>query len=496
MSSALAATPAASLQGRQSPRVSAVPDSVSSTGAEAIELVRMAGLELDPWEELVLAQSLGERQDGRWAAFEVAVVCPRQNGKNEILTARQLTGLFLLEEKLQIHSAHQWDTSLEALERLLQLIEETPSFDRRVRKVSRTNGKEGIELKGGQRIRFRTRTKGGGRGFTGDVIYLDEAMEIAEAFHGALFPTVSARSVVGDPQVWYTGSAVDQFVHDNGVVFARIRERGLNGEDPGLAFFEWSVEADGPEWVSEETATDPEAWAGANPGMGIRISAEHIAREQRSMDARTFAVERLGVGDWPSTDPDDDQVIAPEVYADCTDHDSEAQDPVVFAFDVTPDRSAGAIGMAGRRTDGKGHIEVIEHGAGTGWMVDRIAELDAKWKPSAIVCDERGPAASLIPALEERGVTVRTVNASEHAQACGRFYDAFEQDAIRHLDTAELRAAVKGAATRPLGEAWAWSRKSSSVDISPLVACTLAMGTADIPLNGAEWYARNRIEML
>jgi hypothetical protein len=26
-----------------------------------------------------------------------------------------------------------------------------------------------------------------------------------------------------------------------------------------------------------------------------------------------------------------------------------------------------------------------------------------------------------------------------------------------------------------LGDAWAWSRKSSAVDISPLVACTLAL---------------------
>lgn len=466
----------------------------------------MAGLELDPWEEFVLTQSLGERADGRWSAFEVGVVCPRQNGKNEILAARQLTGLFLLGERLQIHSAHQWDTSLEALERLLQLIEETPDFDRRVKKVSRTNGKEGIELKGGQRIRFRTRTKGGGRGFTGDVIYLDEAMEIAEAFHGALFPTVSARSVAGDPQVWYTGSAVDQWIHDNGVVFARIRERGLSGDDPSLAFFEWSIEAEGPEWVDEDTATEAQAWAQANPGLGIRISAEHIAREQRSMDARTFAVERLGAGDWPSTDPDDYQVISAETWARCADSSSEALDPVVVAFDVAPNRSASAIGVAGRRKDGDLHTEVVEHGEGTGWIAERLKELQDRHKPAAIICDERGPAASLIPEIEKAGVKLDTVNAKEHAEACGRFFDACEQGAkpederegvaLRHLDNAELRAALKGAATRPLGDAWAWSRKNSSVDITPLVACTLAVGHAPGEQSGAEWYADNRIEAL
>jgi hypothetical protein len=34
--------------------------------------------------------------------------------------------------------------------------------------------------------------------------------------------------------------------------------------------------------------------------------------------------------------------------------------------------------------------------------------------------------------------------------------------------------AIRGATTRPLGDAWAWSRKNSDVDITPLVSCTLA----------------------
>jgi hypothetical protein len=38
---------------------------------------------------------------------------------------------------------------------------------------------------------------------------------------------------------------------------------------------------------------------------------------------------------------------------------------------------------------------------------------------------------------------------------------------------------VRGARTRPLGDAgWAWSRKGSPVDITPLVAATLALSAA------------------
>jgi hypothetical protein len=54
------------------------------------------------------------------------------------------------------------------------------------------------------------------------------------------------------------------------------------------------------------------------------------------------------------------------------------------------------------------------------------------------------------------------------------FFDAVDQGTLRHLGTPEMASAIKGAAQRPLGEAWAWSRKNSSVDITPLVASTLA----------------------
>lgn len=459
--------------GHQRPRISHVPPYATTTGAEAIELCRMAKLELDPWEAGVLTDSLGERKDGRWAAFEIGLAVSRQNGKGEILLARQLTGLFLLEEALQIHSAHQFDTSLEAFRRLLQRIEDTPDFERRIKRVSRSHGEEGIELHGGCRIRFRTRTKGGGRGFTGDVLYLDEAMEIAESFHGALLPVLSAQSVVGDPQVWYAGSAVDKWVHPNGVVFARIRERGHDGDDPSLAFFEWGPDCDDPQEAGD-LLDDPEAWAQANPALGIRISAEHIERERRSMDPRTFAVERLGIGDWPSTDGQDAQVISSEVWEVCADETSVLLDPVCLSFDVTPDRSSSSIAAAGKREDGLGHVEVVERKRGTGWVVERLQELVEKHDTTAVICDGSGPAASLLARLEQLDIEVTIVTAKEHAQACGTFYDACEGEGLRHLGTPELAAAIKGAAQRPLGDAWAWSRKNSGVDISPLVACTLA----------------------
>jgi hypothetical protein len=443
---------------------------VSTAGDEAVELAAMAGLVLDPWEAFVLREALGERADGRWAAFEVGVVVSRQNGKGAILEARELAGLFLLGERLLIHSAHQFDTSLEAFRRLLFLIEDTPEFDRRVMRVSRSHGEEGIELRGGQRIRFRTRTKGGGRGFTSDCLMLDEAMILPESSHGALLPTLSARP---NPQVWYTGSAVDQQVHENGMVLSRVRDRGLAGED-GLAYFEWSVDRKNPNDLERAEAVSEEAWAQANPGLGIRISLEHVLLESNSMDPRTFATERLGVGDWPIAGQGA-TVIDPAVWNLLVDENSRMVDPVSFAFDVTPDRSWASICAAGRRPDGFTHLEVVDRRRGTAWLVEKMADLVAAHRPAAVVCDGAGPAGSLIHELEQEGVDVTAVTAKEHARACGLLFDAVEQGTVRHLGTAEMASAVKVATQRPLGEAWAWSRKTSTGDISPLVACTLAM---------------------
>jgi hypothetical protein len=470
--------------GAQEPRISLIPPCVSSAGDEAVDLAHMAGLHLDPWEAFVLRNALGEGPDGKWAAFLVGLVVARQNGKGAILEARELAGLFLLGERMIIHSAHEFATSAEHFRRLLYLIEDTPEFSRRVKKISRSHGEEGIELHGGQRIRFKTRTKGAGRGFTADLLVLDEAMHLAESSVGAMLPILSARP---NPQVWMTGSAVDKNVHDHGIALARVRERGISGEDDSLAYFEWSADADLTD--APLVANDPDAWSSANPGLGIRITLDHIAREQRSMDPRTFAVERLGIGDWPNTDGSVEQVIDPYVWAQLEDQNSSIKGTPAFAVDVAPDRSSSTISAAGWTPDGHLHVETVDRNRGTGWLVGRLEQVLGRHAGEAnprVVLDPSSPAGSLITSFEEVGIRVDQVTAREYAQACGGFFDAVDNRELRHLNTPELLAAVRGAVKRPLGEAWAWDRKNTHVDISPLVAATLALREARINARSAE----------
>jgi hypothetical protein len=166
----------------------------------------------------VLEHALGQQADGSWSAPEVALVVPRQCGKSLVLAVRELFGLFVLGERLIFHSAHEFTTSLESFRLLLELIDADDELSGQVKRVSNSHGDEGLELIDGRRIRFRTRTRGGGRGFSADCVVYDEAQMLAETSQAAMLPTLSARP---NSQTIYSGTAVDQRSHEHGLVLAR-----------------------------------------------------------------------------------------------------------------------------------------------------------------------------------------------------------------------------------------------------------------------------------
>ncbi len=442
--------------GVQLPRVESVPDYVSSSGVEAVELCAAFGIDLDPWQQHVLMASLGERADGGWAAFEVAVVVSRQNGKGEILLARQLAGLFLLGERLIMHSAHEYKTAAEAFSRIKHVVEGSDELSRAVKTVRTSHGEEGIELRNGNRLRFVARSKGSGRGFSADCVILDEAYELGPEQMAAMLPTLSARP---NPQVWYASSAG----MESSSQLRQVRERGIRGDAAGLAYFEWSAD---PRCDPD----DRDAWAQANPALGLRISESFIERERDAMPEVEFKRERLGVWDDAST-----QAVVPlDVWETLIDRVSQPVDPFAVAVDVSPDRSTSSIAVAGRRRDGLWHVELVKNALGTAWIVDGLIDL-RRWGGLPVTIDRASGAASLVPTLQEAGVDVRLIGTTEYGQACGAFYDAAMAGRLRHLDQSPLTAAVAGARKRPMVDAWAWNRKDATTDITPLVAVTLAM---------------------
>ncbi|MFL4904654.1 terminase [Streptomyces sp. MMS24-I2-30] len=474
--------PVAPEVGVQTPRLfTAPPAFLSSAGQEAVELAAMAGLELLPWQQHVLDLGLRERADGNWAAFEVAVNVPRQNGKGAIIEARELAGLFLLGERLILHSAHEFKTSRVAFQRVQSLILGCPDLRKRVKRMLNNTTETSITLVTGQTLQFLARSGGSGRGFTGDCNILDEAMILGDDAMGALMPTMSA---VENPQLWYLGSAG---IGSPSVQLARLRRRAQaavesGAADPSLLYFEWSVDPHAdecPRGCTEHDDPDsPGSWARANPSLGYLISPEFVRNERASLGSGgVFERERLGVGEYPSDEADTWQVISEEAWRALAVADAERSAPVAFAIDMTPERSHAAI-CAAFRWRGGVHVTVVDHRPGTGWIVERAKELHGKWGPHCWVVDPASAAASLIPALEDEGeglgVEVVKPKAREMAAACGQFYDAVTTQSLTHFDEAPLASALAGAQKRDLGDAWAWARRTVGVDISPLVAATEA----------------------
>lgn len=464
-----------SLLGCQTPRLCSLPAGVVSRapGDAAVALARSAGLELDEWQQFVLREALGVRADGKWAAFSTCLIMPRQNGKGAVLEALALAGLFLFDLEYIVWTAHQMKTAKQGFQRLWTHIKLTPDLLRLVDRPRFGNDDRGIDLKDGRQIRFVARGGGSGLGFTADLVILDEALILDSDVMADLLPTLSA---VPNPQIWYTSSApraTSEQLHS-------VRKRGIAGDDPRLAFFEWSV----------EDATDPRSeasWALANPAYPHRVGIEAIEAEwnefNADVDASKFCRERLGVPDellgdaqavplemWAAlADPPDkktgyvgSQIVSNEMLALC-----------VSPFEVGEMQWA-SIGLAGRTSEGKLHVERLDHRPLTpSWIVDRCVEI---WKAKHIPIRVQKESA-FVPLLREQGVDVVEVAPGEVAQATGQFIDAAFSGQLVHLDQPSLNKALRGAILRPVGDgASVWSQRLSSVEITPLVAVTVALG--------------------
>lgn len=455
------------LQGVQQPRLQHLPSEITSTaGAEAVELAASAGLILDPWQQHVLDVGLAEQPDPnrpgelRWSAREVAVVVTRQCGKGAIIEARELAGLVLFGEQLILHSAHEFKTANEAFLRVQRLIDECDDLRRQVLRVARANGEQGIFLRSGARLRFIARSKASGRGFSGDLVVLDEAYELGAAQVGALIPTMSARP---NSQMWALSSAAmatSEYLHG-------VRARAIAGEGARLAYFEWSA----PEGCD---AHDPRMWAMANPALGRRIHADTIQFELESMPLPEFVRERLGIPDMPTSAAGGGDIDADE-WAALADPTSIPTGIPAFVVDVSPNGKSACIAMGAERADGLLHLEVVDHREGTDWVLARRAELERLYPHALWALDPAGPAVQLRSSAEWREFGSKDAGEA-HAGLIAAISGSELRWKCAERDEPALWAAVEGARRQVYGDGVPrWSRRHSHVDISPLVALTLAV---------------------
>jgi phage terminase large subunit-like protein len=451
------------------PRIEIVPPYSVSAAPEVHDLLRMVGMPMLPWQSRFLDQMLAENDQGMWAASEVALIVPRQNGKSYVLAARILASLFLTGEDLITYTAHRVDTALEVFNLVDRLARSHPDLEKMMKSTTRTGGKETITMRDGRRFKIVARSRATGRGFTGDCIIFDEALELRDqSALNAMMPTLATRP---NAQVVYASSAGDS----GSVVLAGIRDRAMREHDPDMCFVEYSADKD----------ADPDdeiVLLAANPGAPDLISMRAIRNERKRMSIDGFRQERMGV--WAHELAR--TVIPPVIWKATTRSYNEQPQKrhLGIAFDVASDRSWSAI-VAAWRVGETVHVRTSQHRQSDNWLVKELIALSERYE-CKITYDATGPGRDIGEALQLADVDVDPVSGRDFATSCARFLSGLSAQTITHHPDAPMAKAAEVATSRAVGEGWVFARRHASVPICSLTAATLAVWAVDHRLTPVE----------
>lgn len=446
-----------------------LPEGIVATAFPATQATcRKIGLQFDPWQADLNRCILAKDATGAYAADTVAMSIPRQVGKTFDVGALVFADSIINAGTTTVWTAHRFKVARESFNEM-RAWAKSPRLKQHIDydDITTAAGNECIPFRNDSRIVFAARERGAIRGFTKvRRLVLDEAQILAEQALADLVPTMNQAQ---NPQTILMGTPPKPT--DPSEVFTRLRAGALDGSEAGVLYVELSAPPDcDPD--------DREAWRIANPSFPSRTPEKAILRLKKLLSPADFMREALGV--WDSARPGSPIAVT---WPGCLDRGSRVEDPVALAVDVAPDEAGAyaAVAVGGRRMDGLGHGELIRHQQGTAGLVEFLAGVAVRHGPCVLVLDASGPAGALIPDLNERGFVsdpgpgqwrLHLMGAREYAQACGALASAVKNDEFRHIGQSPLDEAAAIATTRPLADAWAWSRKG--VDITPLVAVTLA----------------------
>jgi phage terminase large subunit-like protein len=389
---------------------------------------------------------------------------PRQVGKTYLIGSVVFADCIVNPGTTVVWTAHRFAVARETFDSLAAIAKSPgllPHID--PDDVHSAAGNEVIKFRNGSRIKFAARERGTVRGVAKvRRLILDEAQILSEGAMSDLAPTMNQAV---NPQIIMMGTPPKPM--DNSAIFAGIREEALDGESEGVVYIEFSADADAD-------LDDREQWHKANPSLGTRTPYKALRRLRRLFDNDDdFAREALGI--W--TNIGGNAVVDPVTWGKLGDPDSITDGPVAYAIDVSPQRDHASIGMAGWRPDGKRLLEFVEGRNSADWVVTVAKLINERQRPRCFVIDAGSPAGSYVQALQTAGVPVVTVGARDYANACGTFYDEAMGGLLAHLDQPTLNSALSVARKRAIGSegAWAWHRVNAQADITPIVACTLAI---------------------
>jgi hypothetical protein len=484
--------------GSETPRVFTPPlrklTPRTSAGFACIEFAeQVLEIELLPWQKWLLIHALELLPDGTFRFRTVVLLVARQNGKSTLMQVLTLWRMYVDGAPLVIGTAQNLDVAEEQWQAVVDMAEDIPDLAAEVEQVLKVNGKKQLRLTTGERYKVAAASRRGGRGLSGDLVLLDELREHQtwEAW-AAVTKTTMARSRA---QIWAASNAGDsasvvlgflrKLAHQSlgdpdGIAGSGIEapELGEDAETDGdsLGLFEYSAHPGCDVW-------DRDGWAQGNPALGHTITEKALASAARTDPEAVFRTECMCQWVDTMTDP----IFGLGKWEACGVDKSSIDGGVTFGIAATVDHAYACIGSAGLRNDGLLHVEPVEHRRGTAWLPARAKELQDK-HGGTVVIDGRGPAAFLIPALEAAGIRITVAGTGDVLDSCALIFKHVQDSTLKHMNYPELEGAVAGAQKRPVGDRWAWGRKTSTFDISTLEAVTLAAwGTTQTATESEPW---------
>jgi hypothetical protein len=241
------------------------------------------------------------------------------------------------------------------------------------------------------------------------------------------------------------------------------------------AYLEYAADVDGGDQVEVE-----EHWPRWMPALGETVSLQSM---RQSVETTMTAEGRLGVlrayGNVLTTT--DTEWVQEVWWERSFDGMAQRGDHVVFAVDVNLDPAGACVSVAWKRPDGGWHVEVVEYqgGAGSSWLEPKIKGLVEAWKPVGVVSVGGAPVRELGSRLKafcvSRAVPFRSLSMQDYAAASQGLYEALRVESVTHGESLVLDDAVRRVRIKDRGELWAFDRRATRVDVSPLVSVSAAL---------------------
>lgn len=349
--------------GNQTPTKSVILPYKKSLYKDAVALYEKSDRKAQKWQENLLESILAINNDNLWTHTKVGYSLPRRNGKNEIITMRELYALADGEQVL--HTAHRTTTSHTAWERLKKLLEKSGFEDKKDFISLRATGRERIELiKTGGRVEFRTRTSTGGLGEGFDLLVIDEAQEYTDEQESALKYVVTDSK---NPQTIMCGTPPTMV--SAGTVFVNFRNTALDGKLKNAFWAEWGVDEE------QKDLYDKEAWYLTNPSLGT-IFTERSIEDEIGKDTLDFNIQRLGLWIKYNQKSAISQKDWDKLKALST---PKLVGPLFVGIKYGKDGANIALSVAVKTLSGRVFIESIDCQSvrnGNGWIVNFLKNVD------------------------------------------------------------------------------------------------------------------------